>query len=375
MSTTPAPTSSTTTPLEPLLADLERLVTVESPSAEPAALRRSGDAVAELLSRHLPGEPEIGEDARVRWATPGAGAPDPILVLGHHDTVWPLGSLQRHPFAVHDDGRVTGPGVYDMKAGVVVVTHALAALAATGELPPVELLVTSDEEIGSKRSREEIEERARRARAVLVLEPSGPGGAIKTGRKGVALGRITVRGRAAHSGLDPEKGVNAGVALGPLLPLAVALGDPDTGTTVTPTVIRAGSAMNTVPALAEASLDIRFLEDHEVDRVRAALQALEVPEPARLEIEVTVNRPALTSAATEPLLGVVEAALADVGRSLDRVTVGGASDGNLAAGVGARVLDGLGPQGDGAHADHEHVLVEDLPWRVGFLTALLRQLG
>lgn len=365
--------------LDALLDDLRALVEVESPSSDPEAVREAAELHLAQLERLAGGHGEVADDGTLTWEappSPGDGASDeehaPVLVLGHLDTVWPHGTLQRLPFAVRD-GRVTGPGTFDMKAGLVVVAHALHRLRGQDRLPAVRLLVTPDEEVGAPTSRARILEEAARCGRVLVCEPSGADGAVKVGRKGMALGRVTVHGRAAHSGLDPERGVNAAVVLGRLLEEIEALSDPDRGTTVVPTLVRAGSAINTVPALAEADLDVRFRDPGEADRVRDGLRGLRVGERARLEVELEVNRGPLTPAACEPLLPALRAAEAAAGwRSrLEHVEVGGASDGNLAAEAGAYVLDGLGPRGDGAHAEHEHVVVDDLLPRVGLVTELL----
>jgi glutamate carboxypeptidase len=361
--------------LDALLADLRALVEVESPSSDPSAVRRAAELFADQLVRHLGGSGEIADDGRLTWAldaSPGATGPSdaPVLVLGHLDTVWPHGTLDRLPFGVAGN-RVTGPGVFDMKAGLVVAVHAMARLVAAGELPAVRLLVTPDEEIGAPRSRDAVEGEARRCGRVLVPEPCGPGGAVKVARKGMAHGRVEVYGRAAHSGLDPERGVNAATALGTLLPLVERLGAPDRGTTVVPTIVRGGTTMNTVPAHAEAILDVRFAEPEEADRVRRDLATLAPPPGTRVETHLEVNRGPLTEAAVAPLLPALRSAAEALGQEIGTVAVGGVSDGNFAAGVGAAVLDGLGPDGDGAHAEHEHVLLDGLPARVDLFAALL----
>jgi glutamate carboxypeptidase len=359
-----------------VLADLRELVEVESPSSDPDAVRAASAVLLAQLQRHVGGEGGLADDGLLIWEA-GTGGPQtpPVLVLGHLDTVWPHGTLDRLPFEVRD-GRVTGPGVFDMKAGLVVAVHAMARLATKGRLPPVRLLVTADEEIGAPRSRETILAEAARCGRVLVPEPSGPDGAVKVGRKGMARGRVVVHGRAAHSGLDPEQGVNAAVALGRLLGEVEALTDAGRGTTVVPTLVRAGTAINTVPARAEADLDIRFRLPEEAQRVREGLAALTAP-PARVEAEVEVNRGPLTPEACEPLLPALRAseAAAELAGPLPAVEVGGASDGNLAAQAGAAVLDGLGPLGDGAHAEHEHVVCDDLLPRVSLLAELIQRVA
>lgn len=355
-----------------LLADLRRLVEAESPSSDRAAVRGCAEVLAGILADRLGADASIGGDGRVTWRSAGAGPG--VLLLGHLDTVWPVGTLARRPFRV-GEARITGPGVFDMKGGLTVVVHALARLRAAGRLPGVELLVTTDEELGSPRSAGAVAAAARRCGRVLVAEPCGPGGAVKTGRKGVALGEVVVHGRAAHSGLEPHAGINAGVILGGLLERITQLGDPERATTVTPTLVRAGSAANAVPARASARVDVRFFEEAEVDRVAAGLAALPVPEGAELVVDVDVNRPAMTPAASAPLRGALEAAARAAGQTVATVTVGGASDGNLAAAAGAAVLDGLGPEGGGAHAADEHVTPGGLVRRVALLEALIARVA
>jgi glutamate carboxypeptidase len=353
----------------PLIDDIGALVTAESPSDDADAVRVCAEVLCRILEQRLGHPGTVGDDGRVTWEHDD-GIHPPVLLLGHLDTVWPLGTLARMPFTV-TDGQLTGPGVFDMKAGLVVAIHAMAAMRARGPLPSVRLLVTTDEEVGSARSRPAIEEAARACRRVLVLEPSGERGAIKSARKGVALGRVTAHGRASHAGLEPEAGLNAVVGLGALLPAIAALGDADAGTSVVPTRIRGGSAINVVPAEAHVDLDMRFLDDGEVERVKGALQELTAPHGVLLSVDLEVNRPALTPAASAPLMPALRAAAGDAQVTLELVTVGGASDGNIAAATGAAVLDGLGPAGGGAHADHEHVHVDGLAPRVRLLQALL----
>lgn len=354
--------------LDLVLDDLRRLVEAESFSDDPPGLRRCADLLASLLEERVGGVADVGDDARLRWRADGAGRA--VLVLGHLDTVWPPGTVERKPFDVRD-GRVTGPGVFDMKGGLVVALHALASLRGTGDLPVVELLVTTDEETGSRRSRGEIEAAAARCGRVLVPEPCGRDGAVKRARKGVAMGTVTVTGRASHAGVAPERGLNAAVGLGPLLPVIAGLGDHERGTTVVPTVVRAGSTTNTVPAEAVASVDLRFLEASEVDRVRDALAALVPDNGAHLEVDLEVNRPPLTREASEPLVAALRDAAAAAGQEIAAETSGGASDGNFAAAAGAYVLDGLGPPGRDPHAETEHVRLDGLVPRVRLFTELI----
>lgn len=348
-----------------LIGDLRTLVEQESPSSDPDALARSADLVARLGTALLGHEPErLG--IHLRWRL---GGPTRVLVLAHHDTVWPVGSLRTHPFEIID-GVLRGPGGFDMKTGLAMALHVLASL---GDRTGVTLLVTGDEELGSPSSQGLIEEEARGARAALVLEASADGGALKLERKGTSIYRVVVKGRAAHAGLEPEKGVNASVELAHQVLAVAALGDPALGTTVTPTDATSGTTRNTVPADASFAVDVRARTAAEQVRVDAALRALAPVLPgAVVEVEGGINRPPLERALSADLFARAQRLSADAGLPpLTGVAVGGASDGNFTAGVGTPTLDGLGAVGGGAHADDEHVLVERIPDRTALLRALV----
>jgi glutamate carboxypeptidase len=356
-----------------LLADIEELVTCESPSGDLAAVAASADVVARLGERLVGQPPErIVRDGRthLRWRL--GATPNPILVLGHHDTVWPLGSLKSHPFSV-SGGVLRGPGCFDMKSGLVMALHAVAAL---GSPDGVTILVTGDEEVGSPSSRGLIEQEAAGCRAALVLEASADGGALKTARKGTSLYHVRAVGRAAHSGLEPERGVNATIELAHQVLAVSAVADPGRGTTVTPTVMSAGTTMNTVPAAGEFAVDARMWDAAEQHRVDAAIRALMPVVPdAVLEVSGGPNRPPLSADASAALFARACKLAAELGLPpLAQAAVGGASDGNFTAGVGTPTLDGLGAVGGGAHADHEHVLIDELPGRTALLAALLDDL-
>ena len=361
-----------TAALPRMLADLEELVRCESPSRDLAAVAVSADVVARLGTERLGAEPErIVLDGRthLRWRL-GAG-PARVLVLGHHDTVWPIGSFE--PVWSHADGVVRGPGCFDMKAGLVL---AFTALAALEDRDGVTVLVTGDEELGSPSSRELIEKEALGCAAALVLEASADGGALKTARKGVSLYEVAVTGRAAHAGLEPGRGVNAGIELAHQVLAIAQLGDPERGTTVTPTLSAAGTASNTVPARATVAVDVRVADAAEQDRVDAAMRALRPVLPgAQLTVTGGPNRPPLAPDASAALFDRAAALARELGLPpLEGTSVGGASDGNFTAGVGVPTLDGLGAVGGGAHADHEHVLVDALPGRAALLAALVAEL-
>ncbi|MFI7112530.1 M20 family metallopeptidase [Nonomuraea sp. NPDC050227] len=369
---TPSRTPSDRAREATMIADIERLVRCESPSGDLAAVARSATAVAELGAARLGAEAErvvIDGCTHLRWRF---GGEPRVLLLGHHDTVWPVGSLERHPFEVRD-GVLRGPGCFDMKAGLVMAFHALTAL---DDLDGVTVLVTGDEEPGSPTSRRLVEDEARGCAAALVLEAAGPGGALKTERKGVSRYEVLVRGRAAHAGLEPERGVNATVEVTHQVAAVAALADPALGTTVTPTRLESGTTVNTVPARARFDVDVRVRDAREQDRVDAAMRGLR---PVLPGADVTVgggpNRPPLPASASKELFERACRLAGALGIGpLASVAVGGASDGNFTAGTGTPTLDGLGAVGGGAHADDEHVLVAELPGRTRLLTALVADL-
>ena len=362
------------TGLPTLLDDLRRLVECESPSADLAAVARSADVVAAVGTTRLGVPPErivLEGCTHLRWRL----GPDPsrVLLLGHHDTVWPLGTLAARPFVVEESasgGVVRGPGCFDMLAGLAMAFHAAAGLSG------VTLLVTGDEELGSPSSRTLVEEEARSAAAALVLEASADGGALKTERKGVSLYHLRVSGRAAHAGLDPEHGVNATVELAQQVLALAGLGDAAAGTTVTPTVAGAGTTTNTVPAAGSVAVDVRVRTLAEQQRVDRAVRALGPVLPgSQIEVLGGANRPPLERAASADLFERARAVAARLGLpEPTAAAVGGASDGNLTAGVGTPTLDGLGAVGGGAHADHEHVLVAPLLDRTALLRGLVESL-
>jgi glutamate carboxypeptidase len=365
--------------LQQLLADLERLVRCESPSADLSAVRRSADLIAEIGAARLgfaPDRLEIDGCSHLRWRF-GTGA-NRVVLLAHHDTVWPVGSLATHPWSIAG-GVIRGPGTVDMKAGLVQALHALAGLQQRGvDLTGVCLLVTGDEEIGSPTSRALIEDEARGSAACYVLEGAGPGGALKTGRKGTSWYRIEIAGRAAHAGAEPEKGINSAVELAHLIVTIAGIGGagmgiPALGTTVTPTVAGAGTTTNTVPAAAFLTIDVRAGTQAEQDRVHAAMLALTPTVPgAVLTVLGEPNRPPMEVTSGAALFDRAQALYRQGGfGELVQASVGGASDGNFTAGIGVPTLDGLGAVGGGAHADDEHILLAELLPRTALLTALI----
>ncbi|MER5539119.1 M20 family metallopeptidase [Streptomyces mirabilis] len=362
-----------------MLADLEELVVCESFSADHAALARSAEVVGALGARLLGAVPEtivIDGVTHLRWTF---GTPR-VLLLGHHDTVWPVGSLESHPWSVAD-GTARGPGVLDMKAGLVQMFHALASLPSP---EGVCVLVNGDEEIGSPTSRELIEEAARGCAATFVLEASAnEAGALKTARKGTSRYEVVVHGKAAHAGLEPHRGINAAVeaahqvlAIAGLGASAGAVGTtcPVLGaTTITPTLMSAGSTLNTVPALARISVDVRVPTLAAQDRTDELMRALTARTPgARLTVRGGKKRPPMEPESSAELFALASRIASELGQEpLRGVAVGGASDGNFTAAAGCPTLDGLGAVGGGAHADTEHVQVARMIPRTRLLAQLV----
>ncbi len=365
---------------------LRRLVELESPSSDETRLRAvAAELVAQLIEVGAAVETVdvSGVGEHVIGRVPGDGAP--ILILVHLDTVHPVGTFD--PTFRVENGRAYGPGAYDMKGGVACVLEALARLGArrndgpapdpgSGSFRPVTLLATCDEETGSDTSRDLIEELAGDAHVALVLEPPLADGSAKTRRKGVGLYRLTTHGRASHAGLEPEKGVNALLELAHQTVALTALADPGQGTTVSVTQVTGGTAINVIPARAEAGVDVRFTTEAEAERVDGAIRSLEpVLDGARIELAGGINRPPLER--TEAIAALYERArslAAAAGWELGEGLSGGGSDGSFTAALGVPTLDGIGPLGDGAHADYEHVEVADLPRRVALYGRLLETL-
>jgi glutamate carboxypeptidase len=357
-----------------LRADLEALVAMESPSDDATRVSalaewirarvREGGATAETVPC-----PPRGDALVARVGSGEAGT----LLLGHHDTVWPAGTLAEMPFRV-EDGRAWGPGVFDMKAGVAVALGVLDALAGLPDPPGVTLLLVPDEEVGTHASRELLLATARRQRRVLVLEPS-QGGAAKVARKGTGDFELRFAGRAAHAGLEPEAGASALAELARFVIFAEGLADAQRGTSVTCTVAHAGTKVNVVPETATLSIDARVWTQEEAARVERGLRGYR-PADARVAVSVdgSFDRPPLEpTPESEALFARARQAARELGFELGAARVGGASDGNLTAAAGVPTLDGLGPLGAGAHARHEHVVLDDLPRRAALIARLVSQ--
>ncbi|WP_184573253.1 M20 family metallopeptidase [Streptomyces zagrosensis] len=350
--------------VDAMIDDLRTLVEIESPSGDLDALRASAQAVGSLIESRLGGRASLVESEagpHVRWA---AGGDPRVLILGHHDTVFPLGTLDRRPFTV-EGGRATGPGVFDMLGGLVQAIHGLAALE---DRSGVEILVTADEEVGSHSSRALIEERALACGAVLVFEGAADGGAVKTGRKGCGTFHVSIAGRASHAGLEPEAGVNALIEAAHQVLAITALARPDVGTTVTPTVASAGTTSNVVPAAATVTVDVRVESADEAERIEAAFAALTPHlEGAKLVVRGAVSRPPMPESASVELFAIAQRLLP----GLEGTAVGGGSDGNFTAALGVPTLDGLGAVGGGAHADHEYLVIDAMAERANLAAGLV----
>jgi glutamate carboxypeptidase len=362
---------------------LGRFVKCESPSHDKTAVDAMGQIVAAEWKRRgakvkILRQPKRGNHVRAElWL--GDGRPEgQILVLGHLDTVYPLGTIVKMPFRVAQ-GRAWGPGTFDMKAGLVLALFAVDALRAVkiAAHKRFVFLWTSDEEIGSTTSRRAIEAEARRSDAVLVLEPSfGSDGRLKTARKGVGHAEIIVTGRAAHAGINPAEGVNAVHELARQIERLEKMNDPRRGITVQATVVHGGTVSNVIPAEARAEVDIRFSQLTDAPALDRRLHSLRpILKGAKVEVRGGVNRPPLErTASVEKLFVHAQSLMSDLGLALGEAMTGGGSDGNFTAAIGAPTLDGLGAMGDGAHTPHEHVIVSKLPERAALIAGLLATL-
>jgi glutamate carboxypeptidase len=364
--------------LPEMLGTIRLLVEHETPSGDKPRL----DAFAAMLAGRLAAAGAIaeiipnatqGDHVRARFVTgvrdPAAA---PALVLCHYDTVWPVGALGTHPFRI-EEGRAYGPGIFDMQTSLALVEYGLRAVSALDlALPrPVTLLVTSDEEIGSGTSRALIEAEAAQAAYVLVLESPLPGGVLKTARKGTGSFAIEIAGRAAHAGVEPDKGVNAIVEMAHQVLAVQALADRSQGTTLSVGMIEGGTATNVIPARCTAQVDARAWSQAEATRVADAMDALRpVLAGAAVQVAGGWNRPPLERTATAALFGRVQEIGRQLSMALEEGSTGGASDGNFTGALGVPTLDGLGVPGDGAHADHEHILVDAIPGRAALLVAM-----
>jgi len=351
--------------------ELRSLVEVESPTEDLEACTRALDLTTSIMERHLTIAPQFFDEGGrpILWW----GSREPrVLILAHIDTVWPHGSYQ--PLWREEGDQIFAPGIFDMKAGLLQAIYAVAGISNAHET--IAIAVTTDEEVGSQTSREFIKRHAAISHAVLILEASLDG-KVKIGRKGTSMYQITVDGLAAHAGLEPENGVNATTEIAHIITQLAALEVPEFGTTVVPTTLRSGTTTNTVPAQAVLDIDSRSFLHAEMVRVEVALHALK-PIHSKAKITVTggINRPPLELASTAELYEKLEAVASRMGVGpIGAASVGGASDGNFAAAVGAKVLDGLGALGGGAHAPHEHILRSSVAPRIELLREFIKELA
>ncbi|HXJ86275.1 MAG TPA: M20 family metallopeptidase [Candidatus Binatia bacterium] len=361
-----------------LLQTIREFVEIESPSDNKAAADGMGSFLAEKFAAlggrpHLHRAEDFGDNLQIDF--PGSANTKPVLLLGHFDTVYPLGTLASMPFRV-DNGRVYGPGTLDMKAGIALMLSAIEALQTWhGQLPrPVTVFLVSDEEVGSYSSRKITEDLARKSAAVLVLEPAaGLRGAVKTARKGVGEYVLTVKGIAAHAGLDPGKGHSAILELARQIEVIANLNDLQSGISVNPGVIRGGTRTNVVAAEAVAEIDVRIKSAKQAAGLDRKLRALKpFDKHCRLSMEGGINRsPMERNEGVEALYKKAKAIAKQIDWKLEEAAVGGGSDGNFTAGIGIPTLDGLGAVGDGAHAVHEHILISELPRRALLLAGMI----
>src|SRR6202140_2530998 len=366
------------------VSTIRELVAIESPSDNKAAVDELAEAIAHKFSRlggevHFHSAKDFGSHLQVNF---GGKSAKPVLLLGHYDTVYPVGTLATMPCrAVHN--RLTGPGVLDMKSGIALMLHALAALQAwhskeqTGGLPrPVTVLLVSDEEVGSHSSRAITESLAKKAAAVLVLEPSfGRRGAVKTARKGVGEYLVKVAGKASHAGLDFEKGANAILELARQIEKISDFTDLKKGLTVNVGIVTGGSRTNVVPSEAVAQVDVRIKRLKDAAGIDKKIRNLRpFNRKCKVEISGGINRPPMERRAGVAALYAKAVVIArELGWKLSEAAVGGGSDGNFTAGLGIPTLDGLGGVGDGAHAIHEHILISELPRRAALLAGLIER--
>lgn len=397
--------------LPQMLADIERVISIETPSDDQEAVARGAADFAALIEERLGVAPEsLVIDGTTHLRLRFGDGPARVVLVNHQDTVWPHGTLERLPFST-EDGILRGPGSFDMLTGAIMsvwatrlllaaagvpvpdtestTTASGAGAAATGgasadagasgpvpspaeALAGLSILVTGDEEIGSVTSSDLIRAEAKEARAVFVMEASADG-ALKLSRKGTSMYTILVHGKAAHAGLEPEKGIHAGLELVHQMQVVAGLADPAEQTTVTPTKFSGGTTTNTVPALGQFDVDVRALTAEEQQRVDDAIRGLTPSiDGTRIEVRGGINRPPFEKEMSAALFDRAVALAAEIGIEEPRgVPVGGASDGNFTAGDGIPTLDGLGAVGDGAHAEHEHAIIEHIPPRTALLAALV----
>ena len=360
-----------------MIACIQELVECESPTDDLPGI----DRCVGLITKQVSDSAKVstyGKHVRCEFRLPGSRKQGQILALGHSDTVWPIGTLKTMQFR-QARGRLWGPGVYDMKAGIVFFIFAMRILREL-DIPvqrKVVLQINADEETGSATSRALTEDAARASNAVLVLEPStGLEGKLKTARKGIGDYRVTVRGRAAHAGVDFEKGVNAVVEMARQIERIAGFTRLNKGVTVSPGVIEGGTRSNVVPAECHVEIDVRAPRRADEKYLARQFASLK-PFDKRCSIEVTggLNRPPMErSAGIRQLFRTARRLAAELGVNLEESMSGGGSDGNFTAALGVPTLDGLGAVGEGAHATHESILINRIADRTALLAKLVAAL-
>lgn len=363
--------------LDSILQTIREFVEIESPSDDKPALDHMSGFLAEKFALiggrpHLHRAEQFGDNLQIDF--PGTANTKPVLLLGHFDTVYPLGTLPTMPCRIEND-RLYGPGVLDMKAGIALMLCAIGALRAwQGQLPrPVTVFLVSDEEVGSYSSRKVTEDLARKSSAVLVLEPAAGRGAVKTARKGVGEYVLTVKGVSSHAGLDPGKGHSAILELARQISVMWKWNDLKSGLSVNPGVIRGGTRTNVIAAEAIAEIDVRIkraMQAVGLDRKFRALKPFD--KHCKLQIEGGINRlPMERTSGVADLYKKARSIAQQINWKLEEAAVGGGSDGNFTAGIGIPTLDGMGALGEGAHAIHEHIVISELPRRAFLLAGMI----
>lgn len=366
-----------------MIETIRELVELESPSDDKPALDRTAAFLAQKFKAiggriHFHRSNHSGDTLQIDFpasSLKGLAKPQPVLLLGHYDTVYPLGTLATMRCTL-EKGRLRGPGVLDMKSGIVLMLYAIEALKVWhGRVPrPVTVLLVSDEEIGSHSSRKITERLAKQSAGVLVLEPAaGVNGAVKTARKGVGEYKLKIKGVSAHAGLDPGKGHSAILELARQIAVIARLNNPRQGVTVNAGVIEGGTRTNVIAAEASVGIDVRIKSAQQASTIDRKLHSLKpFDKYCKLEVTGGINRlPMERTAGVHALYRKAKSIAAQVEWGLEEAAVGGGSDGNFTAGMGIPTLDGMGGVGDGAHAIHEHILISELPRRALLLAGMI----
>ena len=362
--------------LNQMIEDMKKLVEMESPSDRPDLLKAISSTISEMIGERLNIKAEVVE---IEGSSPSIAARNGnggILFLCHYDTVHPAGTLEQIPFSV-SDGIVRGPGIYDMKGGIVKTIWAIKyILSSLKKNIPFTVLITPDEEVGSVKTLPILMREAKNSKVAIVMEPNLNGN-IKKGRKGVADFRIQARGIAAHAGVEPEKGASAILELARAVISASRLQDIPKGTTLNVGIIRGGTATNVVPEFAEAQIDVRVWTLEEFERVRKGLNAISGIDPrVTLSVSGGLNRPPMMpSAEGEKIFSRILRIASELGMQMDAISVGGGSDGNIIAPIGIPVIDGMGMSGGGAHSRNEHADITNLPLEMEFLVRTILEVS